>query len=107
MGRMITLSTAVLMSVVGTDVTLSATVKPGDLVPVNQDGGRVVAVPNPDAPPRSQLDPGLHYVGPAGGNSRGGPFFLPPGYARSSGGIPNPDAPPWSQLDPGLHYVGP
>jgi hypothetical protein len=98
MGRIITLSMAVLMIVGGTGVVLSET--------VNQDSGQV-AVPNPDAPARSQLDPGLQYVGPAGGNLRGEPVFVPPGYARSMGGVPNPDAPAWSQLDPGLHYVGP
>jgi hypothetical protein len=94
MGRIITLSMAVLVIVGGTGVVLSET--------LNQNRG---PVPNPDAPARSQLDPGLHYLGPAGSNLRGEPVFMPPGYAW--GGIPNPDAPSWRQLDPGLHYVGP
>jgi hypothetical protein len=103
MGRIVTLSMAVLMIVGGTGAVFSETVNQ-DSVQVAQTRG----VPNPDAPPWSQLDPGLHYVGPAGSNLRGEPVFVPPGYARSTGGgIPNPDAPSWSQLDPGLHYVGP
>ena len=102
MGRIIALSIAGLMIVGGTGAVLSET--------VDHESGQVAqtqGVPNPDAPPWSQLDPGLHYVGPAGANLRGRPVLVPPGYGRPVAGIPNPDAPPWSQLDPGLHYVGP
>jgi hypothetical protein len=101
MGRIITLSMAVFMIVGGTGVVLSETVEP-DSRQVAETRG----VPNPDGPAWSQLDPGLHYVGPAA--ERGERVFVPRGYARSiGGGIPNPDAPSWRQLDPGLHYVGP
>jgi hypothetical protein len=101
MGRIMTLSMAVLMMVGGAGIALSETVEP--------DSGQVAetrGVPNPDAPAWRQLDPGLHYVGPAA--ERGERVFVPRGYARPlGGGIPNPDAPSWRQLDPGLHYVGP
>lgn len=100
MGRIITLSMAVLMIVGGTGAVLSETVEP-DSRQVAETRG----VPNPDGPAWSQLDPGLHYVGPAA--ERGERVFVPRGYARSMRGVPNPDAPARSQLDPGLHYVGP
>jgi hypothetical protein len=129
MGRIITLSIAVLVMVGGAGVVLSEAVKQDDSEPVKQDSGQVDqtpdyrdnssgkpifappgyarpmgGVPNPDAPARSQLDPGLHHVGPAG---VGEPILAAPRYARPMGGIPNPDAPARSQLDPGLRYIGP
>jgi hypothetical protein len=123
--RIISLSIVALMTVGVTNVVLSETLKQDGSETVKPDGaetnqqendGAVPAgqrlatpptiarsmggIPNPDAPARSQLDPGLHYVGP-----KDFPAYLRPAYDRSMGGIPNPDAP--SQLDPGLHYVGP
>ena len=83
MGRIITLSLTVLMAVAGTGIGLSETATP-DGAEAAQPARNVArndfsdpqtfappgyalpmrAVPNPDAPARSQLDPGLHYVGP-------------------------------------------
>jgi hypothetical protein len=111
MGRMITLSMAVLMLISGANVALSETIRPNGSEAITPNGASPEylpprGIPNPDAPARSQLDPGLHYVGPAG-NLRSEPVFVPPGYARPKGGIPNPDAPSRKQLDPGLYYDGP
>jgi hypothetical protein len=128
MVRIISLSIVALMTVGVSNVVLSETLKQKGSETVKQDGAETIqqendeavppagrrpstppatarsmgGIPNPDAPARSQLDPGLHYVGP-----EGLPAYLRPGYARSMGGIPNPDAPARSQLDPGLRYVGP
>jgi hypothetical protein len=131
MGRMITLSMAVLMLISGPRVAFSETIRPNGSEAITPNGAEAAqsrgqsirergnrnfvspeylpprGIPNPDAPARSQLDPGLHYVGPADGNLRSEPLFVPPGYARPMGGIPNPDAPSRRQLDPGLYYDGP
>jgi hypothetical protein len=124
--RIISLSIVALMTVGVTNVVLSETLKQNGSETVKPDGAETIqendeavpagqrlatpptiarsmgGIPNPDAPARSQLDPGLHYVGP-----KDFPAYLRPAYARSMGGIPNPDAPARSQLDPGLPHVGP
>jgi hypothetical protein len=40
-------------------------------------------------------------------NFSGKRIFVPPGYGPPMGGPPNPNAPAKSQLDPGLRYIGP
>jgi len=74
---------AVLMTVGGTGVVLSETVK--------QDG--VAAA-----------QPADHLVRDNSSDKRS---LVPPGYAAPMAAPPNPDAPARSQLDPGLRYVGP
>jgi CRISPR/Cas system-associated exonuclease Cas4 (RecB family) len=83
MGRIITLSFAVLATVAGTGIGLSES--------VSQDGVEAVQ------PARDLVRNDLS-------DRR---TFAPAGYALPMRALPNPDAPARSQLDPGLHYVGP
>ena len=83
MGRIITLSMAVLLTVGETGAALSGT--------LGQNG---VAAARP-----------ARYL--VRNHFGGGQIFVPPGYGRRMGIPPNPDAPGRSQLDPGLHYDTP
>jgi hypothetical protein len=83
MGRIITLSMALVVTIGGTGVALAQTY-------------------GHHGPQAAQ--PARYVVRDDFGGRRS---FVPPRYGRRRGMPPNPDAPAWSQLDPGLYYAGP